>query len=538
MPRPPYKRAKHNHPDPVKRVQRGPKVNPISPQELNQKLAPKPLGRGLTDSDDSDKLVTSNKSGRNRKGVPRKDVYASGAVAPGDAPASHKSPRQTRQNAPKVGAQQPTVNDRKKSAASAPLQQNVAKPTVRATKQVVDQAVRKELPSSPVPRSAQTSRAPTRLQGIADAETSALGTIKPRRRQPSILHLVENNDSSNIADEGLDDFLPNDESTPIHLSKSHVPISTPASSLSHQVASRKRKLSPPITLVPASQESHAAQDQRRRLPNADEANVSDPEPKLPPPSRSVTALRHTRAEPEDDYIMAPPQSSSPPQSPAKPNTPSPAKRRPNQLSKKPPAPSTSALQALMPTRKQRSGRQPPQPQSEFDIPADSNSDASEDLDDNDENFRARSKGRKRTATTKGNGKLSKQPSNAQSRIKGRTAKSTISPTKAVIPLKRPSADRSAAKFSISQQRDSAKAKATYASRHQDTIGDKENQPADSSEDFSSITSPEEDSIEESLVNTQPSKEMQAIAKKFEDVDAWDMEFEDVTIGGSSSPNRR
>ena len=193
----------------------------------------------------------------------------------------------------------------------------------------------------------------------------------------------------------------------------------------------------------------------------------------------------------------------------------------------------------MPTRRQRSGRQRAKTRSEFDIPAESDSDVSHDIDDHDESFRARSKGRKSIATTKGKGKLSKLPRNAQRSIKGRKAtKSTISPAIAVTPLKRPSADMSAAKFSISQQRDSAKAKTTYASHHRDTIGDKENQPVDLSGDFSSIASPEEDFIEGSPVNLQPSKELQAIAKKFADVDAWDMEFEDVTIGGSSSPNRR
>lgn len=87
MPRPPYKRPKLNHPTPSKRVAKPSNVSPIV--ELQQKLANKPIGRVLTDSDDSDKLVTSNRNGRNKRGIPRKDIFASGGVGREDVPGAH-----------------------------------------------------------------------------------------------------------------------------------------------------------------------------------------------------------------------------------------------------------------------------------------------------------------------------------------------------------------------------------------------------------------------------------------------------------------
>src|SRR5947207_7501163 len=101
MPRPPLKRAKLNHPTPANRVAKPSKVSPVV--ELQQKLVNKPLGRVLTDSDDSDRLVTSNRSGRNRRGIPRKDIFASGGVGLGDVPGMHMSPGNQSQGSQEVG---------------------------------------------------------------------------------------------------------------------------------------------------------------------------------------------------------------------------------------------------------------------------------------------------------------------------------------------------------------------------------------------------------------------------------------------------
>jgi hypothetical protein len=190
--------------------------------------------------------------------------------------------------------------------------------------------------------------------------------------------------------------------------------------------------------------------------------------------------------------------------------------------------------------------------SEFDIPADSNSDDSLEVagpragSDDDLSFRAESRGRKSKATQR-KAMTVKRPNNA--RIKG-TVNSTISLTKAVTPLKRAAVQESAAKSSLSQQPGhgsaAPKPKALYSSRRRDTYGDKENRPVDLSGDFSGAerenteVSYEDDSLVQSVEEPekQPAKEMESIAKKFADVDNWEMEFEDVTLGGNSSPDGR
>jgi hypothetical protein len=556
MPRPPYKRKKLNHPTPSKRVANASIVSPVV--ELQQKLANKPLGRVLTDSDDSDKLVTSNRNGRNRRGIPRKDIYASGGVGLGDEPGAHRSQTQKSDAQKAAGKAKHIAGNRREKAGG------VVRPAVSQQNQVGQVAEKRHPPTQTSPASlgsASVSRAPTRLQSTPAAETSILGNIKPRRRQPSILQLIENNDSSNIADEDEDDFLPNDESTPLNHSAAQPTTSTPNSSLSHQSISRKRKLSPPITLVPASQVRGKLPrpENRHHTTTTDEA---DSEPELPP-SRSASAPVRVAIKPYDPDIMAPPLSSSPLKSPAKPVLPSPVKKPPGKGKKQPVAPSTNELRALMPIRRQRKGRLRTQPLGEFDIPADSDSDGGTNpaagSEDDDLSFRTETKGRKsKPATKKNKAKPTKKPNpvRTQGKDRGIRDKSTISPTKLVTPLKnRPTAQKPAAKSSLSQQQHgpgfattaaNEKATISYSSRRHATSGDKENRPVDLSGDFSgaeagnSEDEDDYDSLEQSIEEPkkQPTKEMKQIAKKFADVDEWEMEFEDVSLGVSSSPNRR
>jgi hypothetical protein len=140
--------------------------------------------------------------------------------------------------------------------------------------------------------------------------------------------------------------------------------------------------------------------------------------------------------------------------------------------------------------------------------------------------------------------------------RGRRDKSTLSLSNLVTPQNRPAA--AAKSFLLSQQRPghahgstatpTEKEKATYSSssRRHTLSGDKENQPGDLSGDFSGarvgISDGEEDSvaqsIEDSHTKIKPTKELLQMAKKFADVDEWEMEFEDVSLTGNSSPNRR
>src|SRR5947209_10670986 len=110
MPRPGIKRTKLNHPTPTRRVANASHVSPVV--ELQRKLVNKPIGRVLTDSDDSDRLVTSNRNGRNRRGILRRDIYASGGVGHGDVPGAHMSQRKQTQTNRKAEAQEPAGKEK------------------------------------------------------------------------------------------------------------------------------------------------------------------------------------------------------------------------------------------------------------------------------------------------------------------------------------------------------------------------------------------------------------------------------------------
>jgi hypothetical protein len=510
MPRPPYKRTKLHHPAQSKRVAKTSNVSPVV--ELQHKLANKPMGRVLTDSDDSDRLITSNRNGRNRRGIPRKDIYASGGVGVGDVPGAHRSQTQNSQASQRLETRKATEEAKQFVVNQQGEAAGVANPAVSQPKHAQQVAEKGHLPAQSSPAalgSASATGAPARLQTTPRAETSILGNIKPRRRQPSILQQLENNDSSNIGEEDEDDFFPNDESTPLNHSAAQQIPSAPHSSISNRSISRKRKLSPPITLVAASQTCEKSP--RPETPyNTTASDERESEPELPP-SPSATAPKRVTPELPDPDIMAPPLSSSPLRSPAKSKTgSSPVKQPPGRGRKHPAAPSTSELQALMPVRRQRKGRLRSQPLGEFDIPADTEGDGTTSPaitpGADDSSFRpAEVKGSRKSKPATKNHKAKPPSERNPVRIegkkdRGRRDKSTISPTKLVTPLKtRPAggAQKSATKSSsLSQQPDGQglghgtakgkeKAMYSYSSRRRREIsGDKENRPVDLSEDFS------------------------------------------------------
>jgi hypothetical protein len=76
-------------------------------------------------------------------------------------------------------------------------------------------------------------------------ENSILGTLKPRRRQPSILQALDQSDSSTFDLGDEEEFLPDGESTPVNTSANgQAALATPATDPSQQLPSsstRKRK---------------------------------------------------------------------------------------------------------------------------------------------------------------------------------------------------------------------------------------------------------------------------------------------------------
>lgn len=240
----------------------------------------------------------------------------------------------------------------------------------------------KRVVSAPTPAAVSSAikPPPTLLrsaQPTPSRETSILGNLKPRRRQPSILQDLGNDSSTfDLADE--EQFLPDDESTPYNLSKSHnVPI-TPATNSSSQLStsSKKRKFgsSDPV-------QSHMDERPTTSPLATMGVTTASPEPALPPMPAST--LRESgkkyreRAPMVEDDILAPPESSS--SSPS-----SPAKRTKTKPSKPGTTITTEQLRALMmPTRRRKTMRERTRVLSEFDIPVDpdANSDDVEIFDD-------------------------------------------------------------------------------------------------------------------------------------------------------------
>ena len=244
--------------------------------------------------------------------------------------------------------------------------------------------------------------------------------------------------------------------------------------------------------------------------------------------------------------MAPPESSSPMKNPLKARSNSPSKSKRSKRPKKAQAPSTKELQALMPTRRKRTDRRRRPAAGDFEIPADSDGEENHSVtspdsgDPHDSVFVGTQKGRKTSRVPSSRAKLTKKPKNARIKAKGRLKQSTISPNKAVTPLKR------TAKPSLqpaSTRTSKATTKATYASRHRNASSNKENQQDDLSGDISGVVD-EDGTLEfdegEVAQKQKPAKELEKVKALFADIDDWDMEYEDVSAEGlvSSSPNRR
>ncbi|TVY41576.1 hypothetical protein LOCC1_G004220 [Lachnellula occidentalis] len=363
-----------------------------------------------------------------------------------------------------------------------------------------------------------------------------LGNFKRRARAPSILGTAQKaRQQPDYDDEDEDDFNPEDESTPLNKPKTRNMTSSSSASTSN---SRKRKLS--SVQAPQSsptRRSPEAEEDEERIPatvsviDDGEEHEEDQAPSSPQePHVSYVESRSVSQEPMSE-TMAPPQGSSSVAS--SPEPPLPAKRpvsrgrrklrgstpppatldspissppslthSPNRLymtakpkGKKEAPPtskfSTAQLQALLPRRRRQTTRDP------FDIPT--SEDEAEETNlasDEDELSHINVRARNRRS------------------VFARTPAPSKKPTKAKQPPK-------------------SNAKRTYASRTTVT-SDKENEvdPDDSlaplPDDDGNASPENSQEMEERL-----GKELKEAARKFQEVDKWELEFEDVT--GSSSP---
>jgi hypothetical protein len=333
---------------------------------------------------------------------------------------------------------------------------------------------------------------------------------------------VEDNDMGDYDE--LDDFNPEDESTPLHAGKDMVRSDANQSkglnTSSSSSRGTKRKLSSPVIQVPRSSppietpsRGEVTVSDRRSPPPFEPSSGADiaesersSSPSLPDnviESREDADLQEEVHPEVMSETMAPPRSSSTPvedtgESPVKQQR---TKRKPGRprrnsdatspgrVSKQKPKAqgiSTAKLQALLPRRRRRA----PQERDEFDIQS---SDDVEDtpIDSDQDELQLPPRRVRQLAASKTNKKTS------------RTKKKTTVATGAA-----------------------KKNTATYTRR---TSSDKENS--------NSVQEVNEDSLTATETSFAADPKLAAIAKKFEDVDAWEMEFESVDVTENSSPWR-
>lgn len=457
---------------------------------LQKTLGKKPIATPLIDSDDSDGLVTKRKNAREVANP----IYASGAVAKGDTPGAHPSRKRKsidddedgtsaekrRRVTQGSGLKRPSKASLRSPLA--PLNSGSAAPSFAANIATY---------SPPVPASAAISILRPNLNSsiVPAAETSTIGTLKPRKRQPSILQIIETNlDSSQLNPENENEFLPDYVSTPFPAYKITAAISTPGFSLRRPNKDNTGSSGLKQT-TPTSKRKETAIDPDT-IEAAPPLSSLAPSPQLP----CESTPKHRTAKWLEDSVMAPPVSSSPEARPPKlkstTTTPSKGKKQ----GAKPIY--TKTLQNLMPSQPKRSQRARKQPLNQFDIPEDSQAQVDGSSGDSDR------------SPFKSQKKASRKPAHARNRRGTSVLSDATNRSKNV----HGAASDATGKGSASQ---------SGGARHLHTISsgrgraDKEN----------------------TQLRGGISDELQAIREKFAEVDDWDMEFEEVDVQSSQDGYR-
>lgn len=538
MPRPGLKRRKPNHPALRTRQRTGSHSSPR--QELERKLANKPIGERPSDSDDSDKLVTNGPGGRRGRYIAKQEIYMSGGVALKDEPASHprrartrKSTTQTTKNL--LARDQSKKQDAVNSASGMETQHHGLQSAKKA--KGVDGGLVETSAAPPAAKPQSTMVRPS--QPTPFKENSILGVIKPRKRQPSILRVTD--DSTLDLTDG-DMSLPDFESTPVNLSRSKAATSPAFASLSHNSTSKKRKLGVRDMVEPNILE-------RATPVRESAADTREPQlPTIPLSALRTSGQKQRRRTTGEDDIMALPASSSSIESPKK--TKSPFITKPSKQSKAPMSMSTEQLQSLMPTTRRKTTRQRTKATRDFDIADDSDdrhmpSDVAEEGDDSSFLPRKSRRTRPKEMFSKPGTTKTKAAATGKGQSRNPTKASTstsaaITSTRMTTPLSRSAKNREAKSPSQQPSQNDktsgisvARDKLSGGSRLRTTssgTADKENQ-ADLLESYSI-------GEEELAAPGRKGKDM-AVKSKWDEIDAWDMDFEEVEImTGSSSPMRR
>lgn len=367
------------------------------------------------------------------------------------------------------------------------------------------------------------------------------GLFRRRARQPSILGTGKKHQKGSDYDfDDEDDFNPDDESTPLNLSKTRSTTEQGSQSVSSAANPRKRKLS---SLHPTRSSSPLPADdgelpQRNPSTSPSQSSVeqavrpSTPEPlseTMAPPRSSSSPLqdspevlipsRRTNLQPRGRSVrrqpirkpLVPPRDESLPSSPPSlthsPNrlvSPVRQRRAPTRPKTHPANLSTIQLQAMLPRRRRRHARDT------YDIESSDEGEVDPgDLGSDDDEL---------TYLTTRTNHITRSHSAAPRSV------TRLKPGPKSRGKSMPPADKSAKK--THKSRNAISDKENDSDRFDD---DAEIDPADSLAPIRDNPSPEDSQDLEERVG----KELKTAKRKFEVVDKWELEFEDVTAGSSS-----
>lgn len=329
--------------------------------------------RGTNTSDDSEGIITKSKTGVNRRGVAPQVATMSGALADEDMGGKRLKPLSSKRRV--ALSRIAREADHAKTIGGLKAQRNAAlaaermvreekepEVQIQSTQLVEVQAPTSNSPQQPSHAPVQVLHAPreihvTKPRTTPSRETSilAIENFKRRPRQPSLLQIAQAHTAGQDSelDETLDDFNPDDESTPLHQSTNgvqHEPSSTSSS--------RKRKLSSPRVQVLSSQPPTPPDRSSSPVPSLS-SNIFDifeddprPNPPLPtiPTSKTKNASRTSNSD-----TLAPPHSSSSPEKSHRENRQSKVRSKKSETASKTKGKSTSTkarknLSTLLPPR--------------------------------------------------------------------------------------------------------------------------------------------------------------------------------------------
>ncbi|KAL4749360.1 hypothetical protein BDW72DRAFT_178298 [Aspergillus terricola var. indicus] len=352
----------------------------------------------------------------------------------------------------------------------------------------------------------------SKVQGTPAFESSILSNFRRRPRQASILHMMQDEDGSSDLDD--DDFLgglsPEDESTPLNISR--------GKSLALGPAMSSLDKSPSLPSIGNS--SKRKRSAERTEPQSPlylaSTTPGTPRPKLETLQSEASVELHRPAETPVTFreTMMPPMSSPVPNVTLEPSTPDAVKllsrtkkarnsRAVQAKDKKLQLPTAALQDKLLPQRRRRRPRR--QSLSRFEVPSDSEDDLSSAAADDDE--------------------LSFLPMQKRSQAPR--------PQTSTKPLR---IDRKNLNFD-SHDKDGKVLKRYGTSSHEETNCIKENEPMEVSSPLSSALDTDEFDSEFGLEQEAPAKtflseELRLQALKFAEIDKWQMEFEDVVTVGT------